>query len=224
MPDHAVLLDAPQAPGGSPKRQRVVEAAAALFLAHGYGAVSMDAVARRAGVSKATLYAHFTSKDALFGTLVRECAAASILDEALFPAEVADLRAALEALGQRVLRFLLDPRRLATYRMALAETERFPEIGRTLYADGPRRFRERMRDWLAALQAQGWLRDADPAVAAGQFGALLGGDLLLRARLMIPPPPGEAEIDRAIADAVETWLRAFAATPPAPRHGAAPAG
>jgi len=39
----------------SPKRRQIVAAAEALFLAQGYGAVSMDAVARRAGVSKATL-------------------------------------------------------------------------------------------------------------------------------------------------------------------------
>ncbi len=44
----------------SPKRQLVLDAAASLFMAHGYGAVSMDAVARAAGVSKATLYAYFS--------------------------------------------------------------------------------------------------------------------------------------------------------------------
>jgi TetR/AcrR family transcriptional repressor of mexJK operon len=219
MSEHAVVLEAPEAQGGSPKRQLVVEAASDLFLAHGYGAVSMDAVARRAGVSKATLYAHFPSKDALFGTLVRECAAANLLDEALFPAVVPDLRAALEAIGQRVLRFLLDPRRLASYRMALAETERFPELGRALYANGPLRFRDRVRDWLVGLQARGQVRAGDMTVAASHFGGLLGADLLFRARLMIPPPPGEAEIDRAVAEAVETWLRAFAAAGPAPDGG-----
>ena len=56
---------------GSPKRRQIVDAAQALFLAHGYGAVSMDAVARTAGVSKATLYAYFDSKDQLFATIVR---------------------------------------------------------------------------------------------------------------------------------------------------------
>ena len=33
----------------SPKRQAVIDAAIALFMAHGYGAVSMDAIARTAG-------------------------------------------------------------------------------------------------------------------------------------------------------------------------------
>ena len=56
----------------SPKRQAVIEAAGELFIAQGYGAVSMDAIARAAGVSKATLYAHFASKDKLFATIINE--------------------------------------------------------------------------------------------------------------------------------------------------------
>ena len=41
-------------------------------MAQGYGAVSMDAIARAAGVSKATLYAYFSSKDQLFATIIGE--------------------------------------------------------------------------------------------------------------------------------------------------------
>jgi hypothetical protein len=38
------------------------------------GAVSMDAIAREAGVSKATVYAHFAGKEELFGAVIgREC-------------------------------------------------------------------------------------------------------------------------------------------------------
>src|SRR3954451_25099586 len=60
------------AEAASPKRRAILEAAAALFMAEGYGAVSMDAVARRAGVSKATLYAHFGAKDRLFAAIIHE--------------------------------------------------------------------------------------------------------------------------------------------------------
>ena len=55
-----------------PKRTQIMDAAAALFIAQGYGAVSMDAIAKAAAVSKATLYAYFRSKDALFATIIRE--------------------------------------------------------------------------------------------------------------------------------------------------------
>ena len=54
----------------SPKCAAILAAAARLFMARGYATVSMDAVAKEAGVSKATLYAHFTGKEALFGFFV----------------------------------------------------------------------------------------------------------------------------------------------------------
>ena len=57
-------------PDAGPKARAILDAAGALFLDEGYPAVSMDAVARRAGVSKATLYAHFESKEALFAAIV----------------------------------------------------------------------------------------------------------------------------------------------------------
>jgi TetR/AcrR family transcriptional repressor of mexJK operon len=195
----------------SPKRRQIVQAAEALFLAHGYGAVSMDAVARQAGVSKATLYAHFASKDGLFASIVADKGRESPVLESLFPAEVPDLRAALLAIGQRMLRFLLQPRTLAILRIAIAESARIPELGHAFHANGPQKFRDRFAAWLEDLAGQGRVRAPDRKVAAHHFMALLRSDLFLRAALGLPPPPGEAEIDATVADAVETWLRAFAA-------------
>lgn len=46
-------------------RIRIIKAAEKLFYAEGIGRVSVDAVAQVAGVTKRTLYYHFTSKDEL---------------------------------------------------------------------------------------------------------------------------------------------------------------
>jgi AcrR family transcriptional regulator len=46
-------------------RDRIVAAAARLFYAEGIRAVSVDAVAEKAGITKKTLYYHFRSKDEL---------------------------------------------------------------------------------------------------------------------------------------------------------------
>jgi len=54
----------------SPKAEQVLEAASSIFCEQGYGSASMDAIARQAGVSKATLYAHFAGKDQLFAAIV----------------------------------------------------------------------------------------------------------------------------------------------------------
>src|SRR5260370_5634147 len=55
-------------PGG--KAETILAAAERAFLASGFGAVTMDAIAREAGVSKATVYAHFIGKEALFGAVI----------------------------------------------------------------------------------------------------------------------------------------------------------
>lgn len=48
-----------------PTRERIVDAASKLFYSEGIRAVSVDAVAEKAGLTKRTLYYHFTSKDEL---------------------------------------------------------------------------------------------------------------------------------------------------------------
>ena len=121
----------------SPKRQLVVDAAGALFMAHGYGAVSMDAVARAAGVSKATLYAYFTSKDQLFAAIIGQACEQKIALGEILPADVSDIRAALLAFGRRLLGFFLEERALAIHRVVIAESTRFPELGRAFYDHGP---------------------------------------------------------------------------------------
>lgn len=54
----------------SGKRERVLEAARHLFLAHGLRGTSMEAIARQAGVAKPTLYAHFPDKDAVLLAII----------------------------------------------------------------------------------------------------------------------------------------------------------
>ncbi len=195
----------------SRKRRQVLDAASDLFMALGYGAVSMESVARAAGVSKATLYAHFASKEVLFASIVREACDRNTLAADNFPDEVEDIAAALSGIGGRVLRFLLQPRTLAIYRVAVAESARFPELGRAFWAAGPNAFRERFAAWLAIQSAAGRLRVPDARVAADQFGALLRASLFMRATLALPPAPDEAEIDATVQQAVAMFLRGFGA-------------
>ncbi len=210
------LLDAPIA-GPSPKRRQVLEAATDLFLANGYGAVSMDAVARAANVSKATLYAHFASKDVLFATIMRERSLAKQLDAPMFE-HVGDLRAALEAIGRQVLRFMVQDRTLAIYRIALAESARFPELGRAFYDNGPGKSKVWAEEWLAKQQAAGLIRPCDLGVATQQFMALLRSSVFMRASLALLPAPQDEEIEATVRAAVDTWLRAFG-TGAAPESG-----
>jgi len=199
----------------SPKRQLVLDAATALFMAQGYGAVSMDAIARAAGVSKATLYAYFSSKDQLFATIIGEaCRQNIVVSNNFLPGDEADVRAALTALAGQTLRFLLEERPLAIHRVVISESVRFPELGRAFHDNGPGVFRRMFGDWLTAETAAGRLAVPDPAIAADQFIGLLRSGLYLRATLGLTPPPTEAEIDATVAATVDVFLKAYAPSGP----------
>jgi TetR/AcrR family transcriptional repressor of mexJK operon len=191
----------------------MIEASAELFMAHGYEKVSMDAVAKAANVSKATLYAHFTSKDMLFASIVGEACQRNTALESSFPASVSNIRAALTTIGTRVLTFLLQPHTQAIYRVAVAESTRFPELGRAFMANGPQRFLDRFSVWLAEQTEAGHLAVANPLMAAEQFGALLRLTLFMRVTLGLGDDYTEADIDATVAAAVDTFMKAFGPPP-----------
>jgi AcrR family transcriptional regulator len=194
----------------TPKLRQIVEAAEKLFLSQGYGAVSMDQVSRTANVSKATLYAYFPSKDALFATIVRNKGFDNPFTEDLFPNEVADLRAALEEIGHRMLHFMLRERTLAIYRIALAEAGRFPELGTAFYDNGPNSMFNRFSRWIELLHEKGLVQVKNSNMATEQFCALVRSGVFLRRSLAVPPEASEEEITTTVTAAVDTWIKAYA--------------
>jgi TetR/AcrR family transcriptional repressor of mexJK operon len=160
-------------------------------------------------VSKATLYAHFSSKDRLFATIIGEAFQQSLPPDELLPADATDVRSALLAFGGRALRFFLEERALAIHRVVIAESVRFPELGRAFYDSGPVEVHRLFCRWLLEQSEAGRLSLGDPAVASDQFISLLKTRIYLRASLGLTPPT-DAEVDQVVTTAVDTFLRAYA--------------
>ena len=203
----------PTAADGSPdrKEQQILGAAGTLFMAQGYGATSMDAIARKAGVSKATLYARFRNKEELFAAMI--AAACRRHAESLIGPEIAqgDVGAALRRMARDFLVLLLSPQAGAIYRIVIAEGPRFPELGRVFYDSGPRRTLDRLSSYLQHADERGLVRIAEPRRAAEQFAGMLKGDLHLRHLLGLAEKPQAAELDRLVDGAVAAFLRAYRA-------------
>ena len=54
--------------------ERILDAASAMFLQHGFGGTSLERIAEAAGAGKATLYSRYSGKEALFSAVVtRNC-------------------------------------------------------------------------------------------------------------------------------------------------------
>jgi TetR/AcrR family transcriptional repressor of mexJK operon len=206
------LLDAVPAANASPKQQAVLKAASTLFLTQGYAAVSMEAVAREAGVSKATLYAHFTGKDALFAAIVAEGCSRMVAAAEGVSTHALPLREAVMRLGDFWLSLMLSPQALAVHRIVLAEGHRFPDLAEAFFAAGPARAHGWVAGWIAEEQRLGRLRaEAVPAEAAWQLVSLLRAEVYLKAALGIGPAPDGAAVARTVASAAEAFLRIYAA-------------
>jgi TetR/AcrR family transcriptional regulator, mexJK operon transcriptional repressor len=191
------------------KAESILAAAERNFLASGFGAVSMDMIARDAGVSKATVYAHFAGKEELFEAVIeRECERyfASFSAGELDPG---DVRGSLTVLGRRFLDLVLSDDAIALYRIILAEVTRFPVLGEVFWRAGPERERIQIEAFLRGAVATGSLALDNPRLAAEQFVGLVRGDIQLRQALRLGGAAGDDEIRAAAAAAVDTFIRAF---------------
>lgn len=200
-----------EGPGGG-KVESILAAAKRSFLDGGFGAVSMDAIAREAGVSKATVYAHFAGKEELFGAVIgRECERyfAGFSADELDPG---DVRGSLTTLGRRFLDLLLSPDALALHRLILGEVGRFPELGHVFWHAGPERNLSQIEAFLRAAAAVGSLDIAEPRLAAEQFVGMVRGETQLRHLLRIENQADPRHVRAVVDAAVATFMRAFGNT------------
>jgi TetR/AcrR family transcriptional regulator, mexJK operon transcriptional repressor len=202
-------------PPAGGKAESILAAAKRTFLASGFGAVSMDTIAREAGVSKATVYAHFAGKEELFGAVVgAECEqrfegfSAGELDPG-------DVRASLTTLGRRFLELVLSPDAIAVHRIIIAEVTRFPALGEVFWRAGPQRTLGQIEAFMRSAAAAGALEIVDTRLAAEQFVGLMRGELHLRHLLRLEARTGERRLHDAVTAAVDTFIRAFARRPAA---------
>ena len=127
----------PRRPRGRPKAEdvealeaRLVSVARQAFVLNGYGATSINAIAKAARVSKNTLYTRFPSKAALFQVIVARQIAS--VDEELHPTSrdhAESLEDKLRTYVDAALRRSLSGDVLEINRLILSESHQFPELG-----------------------------------------------------------------------------------------------
>ncbi|WGH77262.1 TetR/AcrR family transcriptional regulator [Jannaschia ovalis] len=193
------------------KFDQVLEGARSVFLADGYEGASVDNIARAAGVSKATLYSYFADKKLLFMEVAKaECraqieGASEIMEEYAAPAQV------LRDAATRTLGLVLSDFGQSIFRMCVAESDRFPELGREFFRTGPAVFHERMCAYLTEATRRGDLSVPDVDLAAHQFIELCHAHLFTEMVFGIRKSVTPAEVDRVVEGAVDVFLARYGA-------------
>ncbi len=148
------------------RRAAIVEIALRNFLAHGYEATSMSAIAKEMGGSKGTLWNYFSSKEELLAAVIDAASAvfqtwmAEILDTRK------DIRAVLTRFCETFIERISRPQAIALQRLIVSQADRFPEIGRVFHDHAPAVNHATVADFLRRQMAGGILRDDDPDEAA----------------------------------------------------------
>lgn len=185
------------------KTEAILEAAQALFSEQG-GGVSMEAIARRAGVSRQTLYNRFPSKLEIGRAL-----ASRRMDAISAPLRTGgDPETVLTTLAALLLDKICGADGKASMRGVVLMSPHAPEVARAIYDAGPGESLRRLSAWLAEQDRAGALSVPDPDAAAEMFAGMVLGHGHLRAVLGLPHPPFDR--DARAAETTRRFLRAFA--------------
>ncbi|WP_158045042.1 TetR/AcrR family transcriptional regulator [Skermanella pratensis] len=191
------------------KPAQIMAAAKTLFTSQGFGATSMDAIARMANVSKATLYAHFSGKEELFAAIVsHECRTQQSLLWAP-GVEEKEVEDALREIGRNFLGLILSAPAVAILRVVVAESARFPDLGRIFFNSGPNQMRQSLGSYLATAAAHGRIDTDDPGRAAEHFIGMLQTPVHFSVLFGVKDHFSRDELDRVVTDAVGAFLRAY---------------
>ena len=191
------------------KPAQIMLAAKELFTSQGFGATSMDAIARTANVSKATLYAHFSGKEELFAAIVSHTCQAQSRMLATPGADDLELTEALSEIGRNFLSLILSPPAVAIFRVVVGETSRFPDLGRIFFESGPNRMRTTLSAFLAKAAARGRLDIGEPMRAAEHLIGMFQTPVHLHVLFGVKEGVAQGDVDKVVKDAVEAFLRAY---------------
>ncbi|TBV07249.1 TetR/AcrR family transcriptional regulator [Phytopseudomonas dryadis] len=209
MPDNVLPTSGPGRPKDPAKRKAILEAAKCLFLRHGYAGSSMDAIAAHAGVSKLTVYSHFTDKETLFCAAVKaKCE--EQLPELLFelPDGVA-VEGTLLNIAHGFNRLINSAESIELHRLMISLGAQDPLLSRVFYEAGPQRLLCEMERLLSKAEQRGQLRLESAKVAADQFFSLLKGCANFRLMIGCGEPQGETEQEQHAQHVVRMFLRAY---------------
>ena len=201
----------PGRPKDLEKRAAILEAAKVLFLGNGFDGTSMDAIAAQAGVSKLTVYSHFTDKECLFIEAVRE----KCLEQ--MPAELFDvgaggpMREQLLAIARAFFRLVTSEESISLHRVLTTGAGGSAKLAQMFWEAGPQTLQTEFAGFLRHEVSAGNLAIADVARAAEQFYCLLKGDLHARQLCGCADSTlSETEVDEHLEATVDMFMRAYA--------------
>ena len=210
--------------GGRPSRieaaqlsERILDAATALFFTAGYGATTIEAVAKRARISKRTLYHRFDDKAALFSAVVHRTIARLRPPADVPLVDGAGVEEILQRLAGLILGAALSAPAIALHRLIVAESTRFPKLASVVTEQGGMDEAIRVIAGVLVREAHAGRLTLDaPIFAAQQFLHMVISWPQRRA-MGLGKPMTQAELEAWVGDVVNLFLNGCRGWMPAKR-------
>jgi AcrR family transcriptional regulator len=187
---------------------RILGAAFEAFAEDGYAGVSTLDIATRAKISKRDLYANFGSKhDVLVACIKSRADRMRLSPDLPIPGSRQMLASTLTAFATNLVLEVSHPSVIATFRLAIAEATRSPEIAQALDSAGRDATRRALAELLANAQPVGLIGPGDAAEMAVQYLGLLWEGLMVGLLLGVEPPPEPAQAERRAAKATAAFMQ-----------------
>lgn len=201
----------PRAPGqiDRAKNEAILQAAADVLAERGLSA-PMSLIARRARVSKQTIYNHYGAKTDLIRALANRRAkvVTAPLDDG---APGAGPEEKLAAYARILLSMVTAPGTYALMRLTIQSAAEMPDLAREVYDAGPRAAREKLTEFLRGEHRAGRLDIPEPAEAAEMFIGMVAGHRQIQALMGLESDLASEDLERLSREAAHRFVRAFAA-------------
>lgn len=196
------------------KDSAILDAARAAFLNQPYERVSMDNIAKRAGVSKVTIYAKYKSKEGVFIAAMDE--ACIQLQEQIGVHDHANetLETMLLGLGNGFMQMILAPEVAAMHKVMVRAADKQPSLPRQFFQTTVYPMLDTLAAALEASAAHGQIQCEDPKKSATQFIAMVQGIFRYEMEMGLSSGYDQSKVPEYVASCVALFLRGHQAVTP----------
>lgn len=162
-------LNIPEMEGVRPefnkKRADVIRAALVLFGEKGFEGTTMEEIAAKVGVSKASLYMYCSGKEDLLVQVLQESDFNLYSRRVTLGENTEDWKEEVKKIGRSYLKISTQPERVALLRTVIMESAKYPEIGRLYYEKGFNAACKDIENYLVKLKGLGKIQIEDSEIA-----------------------------------------------------------
>lgn len=148
------------------RRGKILKAALDEFYENGFSAAGTDDIARRAGISKGTLYLYFSSKNELFTALIEDLAKPTLANIEMISKNAPSIDMALRGLAKFAPIMIGQSDLPRLMKVLVGESQTFPEIISDYKKDIVDRVLMIIAQLLRAAEARGEISIGDPVLTA----------------------------------------------------------